>query len=577
MTPKLAAFLKVVCLALGLGLAALFCLVVASRMFYPYEIEFEEGDLFLTALRALDGHSVYPSPQSDPFFVPLLYTPFYYYICGFFILLLGRAIWVCRFVSVLATLGIVGMIISLARRKNASWVHALLAGSLFLAFFPATGYWYDLARLDMVFFALALGAFALLDTPGPSIRRLIAAGALLFLATFTKQLGVFYIAAAAGFLFIQNRRVGLVFGALTTMAVLLGAAIYHVATDGQFTFYTLTVGSSHALHWDRLVNPLPWLRSCWPLIIAAAMAIAFKGRAHIRDHLLWYLFLAASIPTALLPWAKVGNFDNDFIPLFLSLAVIFALFENHWAHLVALLQLALLVYNPAGQMPTRQHYDKGAKFISGLREETRPTYVLDHPYYSWLAGKPAYPKGMYIAEAQKAGRLPSDRIVEMVDKKEFARILVDLTPPFDLFSSRIMAQYKLEGELLLAPTPLTGTIIYPRYAMLPSQTLLEVDLFKEVPENWIVKGNEIISPPIPPECSSISFELDGRAQPKIMALLVMDGRILNRTFGVPGSPPVRARWDATPCIKANDCRFVVQNLHALPDGKPAMSTISFEL
>ena len=412
-----------------------FFFVALSRMGYPFELEFEEGDLFLGALRVLDGKSIYPSPDQDPFFVPILYTPFYYYLCAGAMALFGRALSVCRAVSFSATVLIAGLIVAVARRRGVGWRHAVASGFLFLAFFPGSGFWYDLARLDGVFLALCLGGFFLLDRGDFSPGRIAGAASLLVLAVFTKQVGVFYLAGAGLFLLWKDFRKGFLFCALSGLAILAIGLAFHLRTGGNFTFFTLAVGPAHEFYLSRFGNPLPWLSRVWPLALGLVV-VAFLERgksAGQADRRLWVLFLLASIPAALLPWAKAGNYLNDFIPLFLSLAILVALFEVDWILPFVLLQLGLLVYNPLAQVPAASMRNAGESFIASLREDTGKTYVLDHPYYSWLAGKPTYPKGMIVAETQKAGRPPPGELVRLIDEVFFDRVVVDLLPPFDFF------------------------------------------------------------------------------------------------------------------------------------------------
>ncbi|MCZ7582300.1 MAG: hypothetical protein M5R36_02615 [Deltaproteobacteria bacterium] len=109
----------------------LFAFVAFSRAGYPYELEFEEGDLFLTALRVLDGQPIYPDPAQDPNFVPLLYTPFYYHAAALFVAVLGRSIFACRVLSILATFAIAALIVRAGRRAGSGLAHAATAGLLF--------------------------------------------------------------------------------------------------------------------------------------------------------------------------------------------------------------------------------------------------------------------------------------------------------------------------------------------------------------------------------------------------------------------------------------------------------------
>ncbi|MCZ7582299.1 MAG: hypothetical protein M5R36_02610 [Deltaproteobacteria bacterium] len=298
-----------------------------------------------------------------------------------------------------------------------------------------------------MFLVLALGAFTLLDRDDLRPGRLMAAGLLLVLAAFSKQVGVFFVGAACVYLIFRERRTGLIFSAACAVAGIAAALFYQWKTGGQFFFYTIDVGASHEMQPSKLFDAGTIAMKAGPLILGLVLAaLVSKSQPEKPPRgLLWILFAAACVPAAMLPWAKVGRFDNDFIPLFVALCVLAARMERAWLRPFMLAQCALLLYNPFAQIPSPAARDAGDKFIALLADDAGTTYVMDHPYYSWLAGKPMYPKGMFVAEAQKAGRSAPPAFARLADDAAFDRIITDLQPPFDAFSSRLMRRYRVEG------------------------------------------------------------------------------------------------------------------------------------
>ncbi|MCP4696284.1 MAG: hypothetical protein GY862_05490, partial [Gammaproteobacteria bacterium] len=209
-------------------------------------------------------------------------------------------------------------------RSSAKNTHAVAAGLMFLCFFSASGYWFDLARVDMLFMLFALGAFYVLSGKEINIPRMVIAGALLVAATYTKQLGIFFAGTATLYLMTRDFKRGFLFGAATLTAILLIGFARHVKTDGQFTFYTITVGSSHEVHFERLLDPRSWLNNSWPLVLAA-LAVPLLKCENVNSFRPWLFFLLACVPAALLPWIKTGNYFNNFIPLFSGLCLLAAL------------------------------------------------------------------------------------------------------------------------------------------------------------------------------------------------------------------------------------------------------------
>ncbi len=553
--------------------AALFLYVALSRMFYPYEIEFEEGDLFLASLRVLDGKTLYPSPDVDPSFVPVLYVPMYYWVNALAMLVLGKKLWVMRLVSTLCACGIAALTAAVAKRYGAKKSHAAAAGLLFLCFFSASGYWYDLARVDMVFMLFALGAFYILSAEKSGIWRLILGGALLVAATYTKQLGIFFAGAASVYLMTRNFKRGFIFGSICLATIILIGLAYHFKTDGQFTFFTLAMGSAHEISWQRFFNPWPWFKCSWPLILVCAATFSAKNGGGVSKSLPWLLYLAACMPAALLPWAKVGYNFNDFIPLFSGLCVLAAPADKSFVRLLMIFQAAILIFNPAGQIPGKAMQENGARLIQSLSEDEGKTYLLDHSYYSWLAGKPTYPKGMFIAEAQKADRQPPAKLVEMIDNTEFDRIIVDLTPPFDLFSSRIMRRYKVTSQLPSPPKTLTGAVIYPIFIMTPVSFIQVIQFDQGVPKGWIFQDNSFISPALPDFCKTVSFDIEGGAGSVVR--LVKEQEIIAQTAGVPGKPALRTRWKTDQCAD-KPCRIIAGDIKQFDDGRMSVKNLSLE-
>ncbi len=557
-------FVVIAAASLGVCAAIVFAVVAASRVAYPYEIEFQEGDVFLASLRVLDGRPIYPNPDTDATYVPVLYTPFFYVAGAGAVAVIGKTLAACRGVSILSTLVIATLIAGLARRR-ARWPWAIACAGAFLSFYPASGWWFDLARVDMLFLACVAGAFVVVDG-GMTPRRLAVAAALLVAAIFTKQVTVFFAAAACLAVFLRAPLRGVALGAMIGGATLAIGAWLNAASDGQFVFFTLVAPRSHPIHPERLLEP--WgLAHALGFFALAALAAAFASRgatdsdnAPSGARLVWPLFLLASLPASLLPWIKQGHYLNNFIPLALALALIAAsLRPTALAALLLAAQMLATWQNPVRQMPGAGIRAKGDAFIASLRAEPGDVYVMDHPYYAWLAGREVLAKGMFIAEAEKAGRMPPRALAERIEARSFAKILVDVEPPFDPFSSRILRRYRVAGPVD-APEPLTGTLVMrPRLALVSVEVIASVEFGDAPPPGWTAQGDAWISPPLP-VASSVSFEIDA-ASGTIARLVAADGKAVFATRGVEGSPPLRARWPLDGCA-AGPCVLVFSNPRA---------------
>ncbi len=571
---RLSARLSVVLLLL---LAALFFYVALSRMAYPFEIETQEGETFLAALRVVEGKTLYPSPENEPFWVPTILAPLYYYLSGIGLRIIGAKIWIPRLISFLATLLISAMIMLIARRSGVGKTHSLAAGLLFLAFYPVSGQWYDVARVDMTFYALSLGAFVLLDKDELSIGRLATAVILFVLAMFTKQVGVFYVAAACLYLLRNSFKQSFLFGASCAAATAIIGLIYNTETGGEFLFFTMKVGSAHVIYPWRLLNPWPWLKFAIPLVVALTIAAA-TGKKPFRKNRqwhLWLLYFAACLPAGMLPWAKFGGYLNDFIPMFLALCILIGLCDRPMIRLAIIGQAALLFYNPAIFIPPEQVTKAGEKFIERLAASDGQSYVEDHPYYSWLARKPVYPKALYVAETEMAGRPASKELTSMIQNQAFDKIFSDGRRSMSAFDRLIQSRYKKSETITITKDKLKGIRMFPRYVLEPVRTIATWNFDAGLPSGWTIEHGFWISPKLPPQCDSVSFNIDGNGNPPTTIRLYVGHEIIAQTAGIPEEQLTHIRWDASACAN-KACHVVISEPGLLSDGSPALSNLAFE-
>lgn len=554
---------------LGACAAVVFVVVAASRVAYPYEIEFQEGDVFLASLRVLDGRPIYPDPDTDATHVPVLYTPFFYVAGAGAIAMLGKSLAACRAVSILSTLVIASLIVVVARRR-AGWAWGFACAGAFCAFYAASGWWFDLARVDMLFLACVAGAFVLIDRD-VTTRRLALAAALLVSAIFTKQVAVFFAATACLAVFLRSPRRGVALGAAIGAATLAIGTWLNMASGGQFVFFTLVAPRSHPVHLERLLEPWGLARTvgCLALACVAAAVANLRagdsGDAPSGARFAWVLFVVAALPASLLPWIKQGHYLNNFIPIALAFALTAASMRpTVLAAALLVAQMVVTWQSPAGQIPSDERRARGDAFIERLRAEPGDVYVMDHPYYAWLARREVLAKGMFTAEAEKAGRMPPRALAERIDASAFAKILVDVEPPFDPFSSRILRRYRVAGPID-APEPLTGTLVMrPRLALVPVEVIASIVFGDTPPPGWAAHGDAWISPPLP-AATSVSFDIDA-ASGTVARLIAADGKAIFATRGVPDSPPMRARWPLDRCAAATCVLHFSNAAMNRPDG-----------
>ncbi len=171
-----------------------FLRVSLGRMFYPFEVEWLEGEVAVYAVRWQQEPSLsflYP-PYEEGQYVPHLYPPLYQIVLseiqGFLggpMLGLGRLL---SFASVLTLMAAVAFIV---REATHSWWAAAGGALLYPIFFKASGFWYDLVRVDSFAYALALWSVFFVVRRGGGVPSLLLGFAFGLLAHFSKQTAIF--------------------------------------------------------------------------------------------------------------------------------------------------------------------------------------------------------------------------------------------------------------------------------------------------------------------------------------------------------------------------------------------------
>src|SRR5262245_11458385 len=88
--------------------------VAVLRVPYPFELEWLEGLSLHHVQRLLQGRPLYAPPSLE--FISFDYTPLYFHVAAFASRLLGPGFAPLRVVSLLASLGSLGLVFALARR-----------------------------------------------------------------------------------------------------------------------------------------------------------------------------------------------------------------------------------------------------------------------------------------------------------------------------------------------------------------------------------------------------------------------------------------------------------------------------
>lgn len=399
--------------------------VALLRLSYPFELEWMEGAMVEHVRRVLDGEPLYVEPSLE--FVPFIYPPLYYYVSAAAAAVAGIGFAPLRAVSFVASLGCFALIAWIVYRETTDRYTALLAAGLFAAAYGAGGAWYDTGRVDTLFLMLILGFAASVREPQPTLR-MVGAGLLFAAAYLTKQSALVLGAPLMVYALLRNWRAGVVLVAVAIVAT--GAAVLAIeqASGGWFLFYTWTIPRQHALlpgmltgFWmEDILRPMP------VAFFAALATLAWLLRTRITSALYLGALATGCVAAAWLSRLHSGGWVNVVIPAYAAGAVMFGVALHHALRLAAgapavgrrrvliagtyaaaVLQFALLWWNPLAQVPGAADAEAGRRMVERIAQLPGSVFVTGHGYLAVAAGKPSYAHVMALNDIFRVADNPA--------------------------------------------------------------------------------------------------------------------------------------------------------------------------
>jgi hypothetical protein len=310
------------------AIAQIACFVVALflRARYAMDLEWLEGAQLYEAFRFAHGMPVYGPPAQG--FVPSPYPPLFHLVAGAVGACFGFDYWngrVVSDVSIAVAIAVqAAVVIRAAPSRGLGWMLATMGAAGVAASYRPLEASMDLARVDMMGFALAaLAACVAARARPPCACRSVTLGLLLCAAVYTKQTNVFYAAWIVGYLAWRRD----VRGAAVASAVALGTAAAALAllqrSTGGWFWTWMTVMKHHSLVPAKCaVAVLVVVPSA---IALSRVLVAFRRRGWLSDATrFWCGMLAASVPACVGPMLTGGGWVNNLIGLAL-LAILVAL------------------------------------------------------------------------------------------------------------------------------------------------------------------------------------------------------------------------------------------------------------
>ena len=444
---------------------------IAGRVGYPYDLEWMEGGLLHHALRIRHGDGIYVAPNVD--FIPYLYTPLYPTLIALFgglfggpfgpSYLLGRAI------SIAGLLGIAAIAVaSFARIRGhrlPGSVGAVLALGLFAACYPFVEGWYDLVRADTFFLFMVTAALAGLPAwarSGGGVvghGKVAAGAALMALAFFCKQTGIFYVGLGGAIVVVVAWRRAATYAAMAGAIGFGGTWLLDRATHGWFWVYVSEIHRAHDFNVDRVwasFGNILWHFPAMTIVVAAALPIvlvaAIKQRgvpAAAQPFVLWSAAFALSTVVGAIGWGTEFAHFNAYMPALLhgalaAGAAIPAVIggarvvgrgarSGGWiatgCGLVAALALAVTCararWQPQRFIPTAADVAAGGRLIQRLASIDGDLWMPSHPWYLVLAGKTPHVHRMGIKDVTTRQPRTIARLDDVLRDHKFAAIVLD--------------------------------------------------------------------------------------------------------------------------------------------------------
>lgn len=388
-----------------------------SRIDYPYDLEWMEGGQLYHAHRLLEGASLYRDCTDG--FLPFPYPPVHAGMVAAATALFGNTYLVARLVSVIAfviaTSVLAREVWGDGRPRPRRLVLTLAAVGGIAASFPITGSWYDLVRVDSVYFALLVVGARLALPPrrraGGGRRehlsdgRILACAVCLAASVYAKQTAAFFMPWIALYAWWRYGKRGFVLGATTAVLCVVPGLWLSWRGDGFFFAMMFEVMGRHPLvEVQAREAAVRTLLFAPPLFVLpmATLWLARRGRLD-RDLSFWLGMLLSAALASVVTTAKVGAFLNNMLTVCVLAWPVSAMVANAtvvatprhrtggpvFAGIVGLLaawHLGNLTYEPGMFVPSRKHRQSVSALYAIVEQLEGGVIAPGHSYLPILAG-----------------------------------------------------------------------------------------------------------------------------------------------------------------------------------------------
>ena len=468
-TGNLESISKYLKLALALGAIlyiATYIYIALSRIAYPFDLEWIEGASVGHVARILDGKGLYVSPTID--FVPLAYTPLYYYVSAAFAYVMGLGLAPLRLVSFLSSLGCLLIIMMMARRETGSSFAGLLAAGLYAAAFKLSGGWYDLARVDSLFVLLILISIYILRFYNTLIAYILS-GIFIFLAFMTKQTAILISLPLMLNAIIIDKKRGLIFPITVLLLMGLGTIILNRITNGWFDYYIFTVVSGRPMDANMIFFFVWKIIPFVPALIFALFYFFIRhSHANNRQFIFYLMMAAGMVGVPSLSRFQVGTFLNVMMPVDAAIAILFGLgvftameyIRSETINRRIIFEIAVylfcmagfinFMYNPFAHIPSKLDREADKELLATISKYKGEVFMPYHSEMPSLVGKKCYAHYVALAEVLRgnntdAGKILAENIRQKLRSGAFDAVILCSDEP-DVETNDIYKEYYIKDR-----------------------------------------------------------------------------------------------------------------------------------
>lgn len=422
---------------------------------FPYALDYGEGQVLDQINRLAHFQSIYFTNRATttPPYTIANYPPLYPLIQAPFVWIFGTAFWYGRLINLLSVLAAGVFIALIIHTLSKNWFAGVIGGLTMLSV-PQIILWSPFVRVDQMALGLSFaGLFVVVRWP-KGRGGLIAAGALMVAAAYTKQSYALSVPLAAFVWLLSQRQFKRAFQ-LAGIVAGAGAVIFGLlmlATRGSFFFNIVTATQSKFV-WDTVHNTFNDQVAHLPLLLFGSGLFVLMGIwGKIRPKT-WAL-VSAYLAGALIETITIGK-DGSSINYLYELSAAYGLLAGsfiawpgknfRWATaiLIALLgtQIGAMTqwirndFLP-GFTYKFEHQDEVAQLAKIVKDARGPVLADEYMGLIPLAGQTVYMQPFEYKQLHDAGIWDDAPIARDILNKKFAAILIYSPPGWDSFNER---------------------------------------------------------------------------------------------------------------------------------------------